>query len=143
MAICTHCGADSAAARFCPNCGTPVAAAPVADLPEPFACLLCYSLWALTGVIFLVLEPYNKSKLIRFHAWQSIGVSIALFAGWFAVLSAAAILRLPWIGLPLALLILNVFGLAMLGLWLILMFKAYQGGSLDLPFISRFAQKQA
>ena len=150
MAICTNCGLDSGG-RFCAKCGSPLtpaaaaaAATATADLPEHAACLLCYSLWALTGVIFLVLEPYNRSKLVRFHAWQSIAASVVLFAGWFLVLFAASILRLlPWIGVPLALLILNLFGLLMVCLWLVLMFKAYQGASLDLPFISRFAQKQA
>jgi uncharacterized membrane protein len=151
MAVCTNCGANSTSGQFCVNCGKPVAApaatfaaAPGADLPEHVACLLCYSLWALTGVVFLMLEPYNKSKLVRFHAWQSIGATGALFAGWILVLAVASILRfLPWIGVPLALLLFDLFGLVMVCLWLVLMFKAYQGGSLDLPFISRFAQKQA
>jgi uncharacterized membrane protein len=148
MAICVNCRIDSGSGRFCAACGTPVgppvAAVQSADLPENAASLLCYALWALTGVVFLVLEPYNRSKLVRFHAWQSILTSIVLFVGWFAVLTAASILRLlPWIGVPLALIVLNAFGLAILGLWILLMFKAYQGGSLDLPFISRFAQKQA
>jgi uncharacterized membrane protein len=140
------CGADARADRFCATCGKQVAQAPptTSDLPENAACLLCYALWALTGVIFLVIEPYSRSKLVRFHAWQSILTSVVLFAGWFVVLIAASILRLlPWIGVPLALIVVNVFGLAMTALWILLMFKAYQGGSLSLPWISRFAQKQA
>lgn len=143
MAICAKCGTDSAG-RFCATCGNPLASPPPADLPDHAASLLCYVLWALTGVIFLVIEPYSRSKLVRFHAWQSIFTSIAIFAGWFLVLTIASILRIiPWIGTPLAAGLVNIFGLAMLGLWLVLMFKAYQGGSLDLPWISRFAQKQA
>ena len=152
MAICMNCGADGRAARYCASCGnpfapTPAAAAsaqPAADLPENIAGVLCYSLWALTGVIFLVLEPYRSSKLIRFHAWQSILTSGALFVTWFAILMVASILRfIPLIGVPIALIIVNVFGLAMTGLWILLMWKAFQGGSLSLPWISRFAQKQA
>lgn len=143
MAICAKCGADSAG-RFCATCGNPVADPRSADLPENAASLLCYALWALSGVIFLALEPYNRSKLVRFHAWQSILTSIVLFAGWFVVLAIAGILRIvPWIGAPIASALLSVFGLGMMGLWLLMMFKAYQGGSLDLPFISRFAQKQS
>ena len=148
MAICLNCRTDSGPGRFCAACGTAVAPPQVfaqsADLPENAASLLCYSLWALTGIIFLVLQPYSRSKLVRFHAWQSILTSFAIFAAWFVVLLAASILQwLPWIGTSLALIVVNVFGLAMLFLWLALMFKAYQGGSLSLPFISRFAQKQA
>ena len=142
MAICVKCGADSAG-RFCATCGNPVNAQ-ATELPENAASLLCYVLWALSGVIFLVLEPYNRSKLVRFHAWQSIFTSIVLFVCWFALLAVAAILRIvPWIGPPIASFLLGVWGLGMAGLWLLLMWKAYQGGSLDLPFISKFAQKQA
>ncbi|HEY3738946.1 MAG TPA: hypothetical protein VGL53_03835 [Bryobacteraceae bacterium] len=146
MATCLNCRADTVAGRFCANCGTPsaVATAVAADLPENVACALCYSLWALTGVIFLVLEPYNRSKFVRFHAWQSIASSVLIFAGWFIVLAAASVLRiLPWIGVPFAIVVLNLFGLIVTALWLILMYKAYRGGSLDLPIVSRFAQKQA
>src|SRR5580698_9298426 len=39
-------------------------------LEENMACALCYMLGLLTGVLFLVLEPYNKNRLIRFHAFQ-------------------------------------------------------------------------
>ena len=143
MAICAKCGADSAG-RFCATCGNPAADPRAADLPENAASLLCYVLWALSGVIFLVLQPYNRSKLVRFHAWQSILTSIVLFGAWFVVLAIAGILRImPWIGAPIASALVSVFGLSMMGLWLLMMFKAYQGGSLDLPFISRFAQKQS
>ena len=140
MAMCRKCGADSSG-RFCATCGTHVSDA---DLPENAACFLCYILWALSGVIFLAMAPYNRSKLVRFHAWQSILTSAVLFVAWFAVLLVATLLRiLPWIGGPIASLLLGVFGIAMTGLWLLLMFKAYQGGSLDLPYVSKFAQKQA
>ena len=144
MATCSTCGTHSAG-QFCATCGNAVTGrAPSADLPENAASLFCYVLWALTGIIFLVLEPYNKSKLVRFHAWQSILTSIVLFAAWFAVLAIAGILRIvPWIGAPIASALLGLFGLAMTGLWLLLMFKAYQGGSLELPYISSIAQKQS
>ena len=145
--ICISCGTDSPGG-FCATCGSrlgaPASQAAAADLPENAASLLCYVFWALTGVIFLVLEPYSKSKLVRFHAWQSIFTSIGLFAGWFVVLAVASILRVvPWIGAPIASLLLGLFGLGMLALWLLMMFKAYRGGSLDLPWISSFAQKQS
>ena len=145
MAICKRCGADLSG-RFCATCGTDFGppARQAQDLPDNAASLLCYLLWALTGVIFLVLKPYNRSKLVRFHAWQSILTSIVLFAAWFVVLAVAGILRVvPWIGGPIASLLLGLFGLGMLGLWLVLMLKAYQGGSLELPWISSFAQKQS
>ena len=145
MAICMKCGTDSSA-RFCATCGTAQggSAAQTTDLPENIASLLCYAMWALSGVIFLVLDPYNRSKTVRFHAWQSIFTSGALFVGWFAVLVVAAVLRLlPWIGESLASILVGLWGLTMTGLWLLTMFKAYQGGSLELPVISGLARKQS
>src|ERR1051326_2215582 len=81
MAFCPNCGA-AVEGRYCAKCGTAVDAkvdpvptpvvntAPVsaAGLPENTAAALCYLLGFVTGIIFLVLEPYNKNKLIRFHA---------------------------------------------------------------------------
>src|ERR1700676_1184930 len=103
MAFCSNCGAE-VQGRFCAKCGTPAAAAaappppppqsaPIpppaaapqaAGLEENMACALCYLLGLLTGILFLVLEPYNKNRLIRFHAFQSIFLhlgSIVVFIG--------------------------------------------------------------
>jgi len=41
------------------------------------ASALCYVLGLITGILFLVLAPYNQKKSIRFHAFQSIFLSIA------------------------------------------------------------------
>src|SRR4030042_4473449 len=43
-------------------------------LQENVACLLCYVGWWVSGIGFLVLEPNNKN--IKFHAWQSIIISV-------------------------------------------------------------------
>ena len=80
MAFCPSCGA-AVEGRYCAKCGTAVdaAATPAVNLPavsapglpENTAAALCYLLGWVTGIIFLILEPYNKNKLIRFHAFQS------------------------------------------------------------------------
>ena len=36
------------------------------------AAALSYALGAITGVLFLVLEPYKNNRFVRFHAIQSI-----------------------------------------------------------------------
>ena len=91
MAFCSGCGADvPAGSAFCKQCGRPVAAgssspsappaqhsnpgsgAPAtAGLADNVAGALCYSLWWLTGIIFLVID---KRHSVRFHAAQSIVV---------------------------------------------------------------------
>src|SRR5262245_57706803 len=55
------------------------APAPQADLKPNVAGMLCYPLSFITGILFLVLAPYNKDRFVRFHAWQSIFFSLAIF----------------------------------------------------------------
>src|ERR1700726_260529 len=102
MAFCQNCGTDSQG-RFCAKCGSPMPdpgqaapapggyappppAAPVAQsagMEENMASALCYLLGWLTGVIFLVMAPYNQNKTIRFHAFQSIFLNVAMIPLWF------------------------------------------------------------
>ena len=46
--------------------------------------LLCYILGFITGIIFLVIEPYKNDKFVRFHAFQSIFFNVALIVFWIA-----------------------------------------------------------
>ncbi len=107
------------------------------------ACALCYLLGVLTGVLFLVLEPYNKNKTIRFHAFQSIFVWLAMVVVWIAFLIVSSIIAMvPFIGW-LTFLLWPLFGLAFFGLWLVLMYKAYNRERWVLPIIGPLAEKQA
>ncbi|MFZ3382948.1 MAG: DUF4870 domain-containing protein [Candidatus Methanoperedens sp.] len=92
--------------------------------------LLCYFLGFITGILFLVLEKDNK--FVRFHAMQSIVISVV-----FIVISVI-IGMIPIIGWVLSPLI----GLVGLILWLLLMFKAYKGEKYKLPIAGDFAEKQ-
>src|SRR5919108_1640224 len=51
-----------------------------ADLKPHIAAMLCYPMFFITGIIFLVLTPYNKDSFVRFHAYQSIFFTVALVA---------------------------------------------------------------
>ena len=55
----------------------PLSPRPPAGMDENVAAALCYLLGVLTGILFLVLEPYNRNPVIRFHAFQSIFAWIA------------------------------------------------------------------
>lgn len=140
MAYCSNCGGQVAeGVRFCPQCGREVAvagAAPVtpavvstgAGLDRNVAGALAYVLGLITGILFLVLEPYSKDPFIRFHAYQSIFFNIA------AILISVVFGIMPIIN------ILAPFGL--LAVWIILMIKAYQGQQWKLPVIGDLAAKQ-
>ncbi|MBO0719495.1 MAG: zinc-ribbon domain-containing protein, partial [Blastocatellia bacterium] len=51
-----------------------------AELKHHTAAMLCYPLFFITGIIFLVLNPYNKDKFVRFNAYQSIFFTVTLLA---------------------------------------------------------------
>ncbi len=121
--------------------GSPAAQA---GLQENMACALCYLLGILTGVLFLVLEPYNKNRNVRFHAFQSIFVWIAMVvAGIVFGIVATIIAFIPFIGWTVSVLLWPLYGLATLGLWIMLMYKAYNNQRWVLPIIGPLAEKQA
>ncbi len=159
MAFCPNCGTQ-ADGRFCPKCGSPLpadsggapgttpAAPPAAQLQSSgmtnnVASALCYLLGLLTGILFLVLEPYNKDKTIRFHAFQSIFFHVALIAvGIVFSILASIIVHIPFFGW-LVILLWPIFGLACFALWVFLMYKAYNNEKFKLPIIGDLAEKQA
>ena len=96
-----------------------------------FAALLAYVFGVITGLIFFLVE--KESLFVKFHAMQSICVSIAVF-----VLSLV-LMFIPVLGWA-ALLLLQ---LAVFVFWIICMIKAYQGRWYRLPIIGDFAAKQA
>ena len=113
-------------------------------MEENLASALCYAFGWITGVVFLVLAPYNQNKTIRFHAFQSIFWNIAIIPVYIVVGILTFILgHIPVLGTILALLIYAVLGLGVFGLWLFLMYKAYNKEKFMLPFIGALAEKQA
>jgi uncharacterized membrane protein len=149
MPYCAACG-SAVEGRFCAKCGSPAGSsggpAPAGSGPAPavgapmadnVASALCYVLWMLTGIIFLVIAPYNRNPTVRFHAFQSIFASIAVFLAEIALGILFSIL-------PFGLWFLWQFvWLAVLGLWLFLVISAYQGKQVELPVIGPLARQQA
>ncbi len=95
---------------------------------------LCYFGGFVTGIIFLILAPYNQSKFVRFHAFQSI----FLFVGW-VVLSIVVSMLFH----ILALFIGPLIGLAGIVIWLYMMYSAFNNQKVKLPIIGELAEKQA
>ena len=95
-------------------------------LPSNTAAALTYVLGWLTGIVFLLIE--KNDKFVRFHAMQSIVVF-----GLLTILSLVPVVG--WMLSP----VLMVVGFV---LWLVLIFKAYQGQEFMLPVVGPWAKKQ-
>jgi uncharacterized membrane protein len=145
---CSTCGTQIADGASCPKCvaGTaPTGAAPTgsvatagAGLDDNIAGALAY-VTIIPAILFLVLEPYNRKRFVRFHAFQSV----FFFLGWavlnFGLAFFSHIPFLGWATLPLFPLITLVMFLILF----FLMFKAYQGQTYKLPLIGDMAAQQA
>ncbi|HEX7360942.1 MAG TPA: hypothetical protein VF283_10660 [Bryobacteraceae bacterium] len=147
MAFCSNCGAQ-VAGGFCQNCGTQIAGGGVAEatanpataqaagMSTNAASALCYLVGFITGIIFLVLSPYNQDKTVRFHAFQSIFLSVAIVAIDILLSILTAITGIAFFLFP-------IFWLACFAIWLYMLFTAYNGKTVTLPLIGEFARKQA
>ena len=110
-------------------------------LEENIAGVLCYVLGWLTGIVFLVLEKENK--FVRFHAMQSIATFLPLSIIAIVISMMGRAVFWGFGGLWMIFSLINMLiGLLGLILWLILMFKAYQGEMYKLPIVGDFAEKQ-
>jgi uncharacterized membrane protein len=142
MAFCNQCGAQIAdGTTTCAACSSRATVTPAVTgtgLADNVAGMLAY-VTIIPAIIFLVVEPYNKSRFIRFHSFQSIFFSVAWTAMWI-VLNIVA--HIPLLGF-LTVLIWPLIGLAGLVIWIILLLKANQGLMFKLPVIGDLAEKQA
>jgi uncharacterized membrane protein len=141
MAFCNQCGAQIAdGTTTCAACsGRRVAVATTGTgLADNVAGMLAY-VTIIPAIIFLVVEPYNRSRFVRFHSFQSIFFAVAWTALWI-VLNIVA--HIPLLGF-LTILIWPLVGLAGLVIWIILLLKANQGLMFKLPVIGDLAEKQA
>jgi uncharacterized membrane protein len=96
------------------------------------------------AIIFLVMEPYNKDKFIRFHAFQSLFFHVAWFILIIAMMFIGIILGLiPVLGWILDILLWLVIGFGGFALWVFLLVKAYGNVKFELPVIGKMAAQQA
>jgi uncharacterized membrane protein len=166
MATCSKCGsAVSEGASFCGVCGSPVSAVNIPVVPPPppppgagmapgaasvgsnsqiaaAAAYIPFLGWVV-AIILLFIEPYRKDAFVRFHAFQSIWLSVILFVIRYILV------RFVWTFFTFGFLwrmfslFLSVYMLAVLLLGLFLMYQAYNRQKFSLPVIGDFAAKQA
>lgn len=161
-AFCGRCGTPMSAAAatpggFAPDPAPPTSAGysavpgstyppqPVLAGPSlsPNAAAAIAYITIIPAIVFLVLEPYNRIPLVRFHSWQSIGLGLASIV-LQAVLSIAGLMLhfIPFIIILFSLVHL-VLGLGLFLVWIFIIVKASRGEWYKLPVIGDFAEKQA
>jgi uncharacterized membrane protein len=113
-------------------------------MTDNMAGALCYLFGFITGILFLVLAPYNQNREIRFHAFQSIFLNVAWLALWIVMTIVLIPFRyIPLLGVFLAFVLQAVVGLGGFVGWLYMMYKTYNGEKIVLPVIGPMAEKQA
>ena len=105
---------------------------PASGLDENLAGALAYALGWITGLFFLVTESSNR--FVRFHAFQSVILFGGLSIAWLVSMS------IPPIGWFLAFVVIPPVSAV---LWLLLMFKAYQGERFKVPFAGDIAEQRS
>lgn len=144
MAFCATCGAE-VEGQFCAKCGSRVGAAPsvaagpsvqaAGAMADNVASALCYVLGLISGIIFLVLTPYNRNPVVRFHAFQSIFLNVVWIVASFVLDRILDVMHL-WALEPLV-------SLAILATFIYLLIMTYQGRKIVVPVIGPIAQQQA
>lgn len=97
---------------------------------ENLMAAVSYLLGFITGIILLLVE--KQSKFVRFHAMQST----LLFGGLFVVNIVLGFI--PILGWLVGLILSFVAFI----LWIILMWKAFQGETYKVPYVGDMAEKQ-
>jgi uncharacterized membrane protein len=155
-AFCNHCGASLSApapapaapvATYTPPASSapPAPAAPSSGLSPNSAAALAY-VTVIPAILFLLIEPYNKTPIVRFHSFQSIGLAVVWFALWVVIFILSMFIAfVPGLRLILFMfpLLQMLIGLGFFVLWLVTIIKASKGEWFKLPIIGDFAQKQA
>lgn len=95
-------------------------------LEEKVASALCYVLGWVSGLVFLLAEKDNKT--VRFHAMQSL-----MFFAAMTVISFVPVIG--WLLSPLVMIVAFI-------VWLMAIYKAYNGEQFELPIVGKLAKKQ-
>lgn len=169
MSACQSCGAVLAAeTRFCQSCGSQTEPKPntAASAVEKSAAVdvlspsretvsttmdtnvvgaLTYLAGFVTAIAFLVVDPYKSNSFVRFHAFQSIFFNVAWIALWIVWMLLSSVLTPLTAGVfaLIALPLMSIISVAGFGIWVLLMYQAYQQKLFRLPIVGKLAAKHA
>jgi uncharacterized membrane protein len=93
------------------------------------------------AIVFLLLPPYKESSYVRFHAWQSVLLTIAAFVVDI-ILGSIALLTL-FLGTAALAYTFRILSLVWLILWLVCVIRAMNGKQFRVPLLGSIAEKLA
>ena len=104
--------------------------------------LLCYTAWWVSGLIFLIIE--QRHRTVRFHAAQSL----VLFGGLSAIIAVLSVVSVAMLmvsggAFQAARILVYVVWIAAVGIWLLLMYRTYNGQTWRVPVAGNLAAKLA
>ena len=144
MAFCNMCGTQIPDnTTVCANCAgrippRPATAVPVQGMSDNVAGMLAY-VTIIPAIIFLLVEPYNRNRFVRFHSFQCLFFAAALLVIHFGLGVLAVVPFMAVLTFPFHMLV----NLGAFILWIILLIKANQGQMYKLPFVGDLAEQQA
>ncbi len=152
MAFCSTCGAQIPdGTTTCAVCAGRVAAAgpgapavaTVGGMADNVAGMLAY-VTIIPSIIFLVMEPYNKNRFVRFHSFQNLFFAGGLIVCWIAFTILSMVLAfVPILGHIVIALAWFALAVGSFVVWIIMLLKANGGQMWKLPVIGDMAEKQA
>lgn len=106
--------------------------------------LLSYLLWPVACILFLLIGPYNRNRFVRFHAFQALFLGLAAIVVAVALQVMTSILALiPIIGWIAGGLLWIAYGITIVILVVMLMYKAYNGEQYGVAVIGNLARQQS
>jgi uncharacterized membrane protein len=104
--------------------------------------LLCYTAWWVSGLIFLIIEQQHRD--VRFHAAQSL----ILFGGLSAIIATLSLLSVAMLmvsggAFQAARVLVYLVWTGAVIIWLVLMYRTYQGQTWRVPIAGDLAAKLA
>lgn len=114
------------------------------------AALISYLWVPVTSILVIATEKQNR--MVRFHAWQSLFFGLGIFATTIVLSIVIGIITLvggvisPYIGIVvtmLSLLVWMILAIAILGVWIMCLVKAYKGEMYRLPVVGKYAENMA
>jgi uncharacterized membrane protein len=126
-----------------PQGGPPQGGPPPGDGLSPTAAAALAYVTIIPAIIFLVMDPYKRIALVRFHSLQCLFFAAAAFViDIVAVIILHILSHIPVLGCAVILL-WPLIGLAYLGAWILCVFKASKGEYFKLPIIGDLALKMS